>query len=215
MSARQVDPILEIAEITDRVSKIGRSGTAAKGKKSYAPGGPALLFENIKGHPGHRVLMNQFGSERRMQLALGVNSLDEVAARIQGMMQIKSPDRLFRQAEDAADAGRGGQVLSQNGSGEGCAVQGSDPQGELQPAGFSGAAVLADGWRTLHYAALRDYARPEERQAQRRNVPHAGVRRADDGHALAAAEGCSGTFSQSPAQCGGAECYRTTLQRPA
>jgi 4-hydroxy-3-polyprenylbenzoate decarboxylase len=90
-----VDPILEIAEITDRVSKMGRSGAAAKGKKSHAPGGPALLFENIKGHPGHRVLMNQFGSERRMQMALGVNSLDEVAERIQGMMQVKSPDSFF------------------------------------------------------------------------------------------------------------------------
>jgi len=90
-----VDPILEISEITDRVSKMGRSGAAAKGKKGYAPGGPALLFENIKGHPGHRVLMNQFGSERRMQMALGVNSLDDIAARIQGMMQVKSPDSFF------------------------------------------------------------------------------------------------------------------------
>jgi 4-hydroxy-3-polyprenylbenzoate decarboxylase len=88
-----VDPILEIAEITDRVSKMGRAGGADKGsKKAYAPGGPALLFENIKGHPGHRVLMNQFGSERRMQMALGVRSLDEIAARIQGMMQVKSPE---------------------------------------------------------------------------------------------------------------------------
>ena len=90
----QVDPILEITEITDRVSKIGRSGATQK-KHSYAPGGPALLFENIKGHPGHSVLINQFGSERRMQLALGVNSLDEVADRIEGMMQMKSPEGMF------------------------------------------------------------------------------------------------------------------------
>jgi 4-hydroxy-3-polyprenylbenzoate decarboxylase len=90
----QVDPILEITEITDRVSKIGRSGTSS-GKNSYAPGGPALLFENIKGHPGHSVLINQFGSERRMQLALGVSSLDEVATRIEGMMQVKSPEGMF------------------------------------------------------------------------------------------------------------------------
>ena len=90
----QVDPILEITEITDRVSKIGRAGTSSK-KNSYAPGGPALLFENIKGHPGHSVLINQFGSERRMQLALGVSSLDEVAARIEGMMQVKSPEGMF------------------------------------------------------------------------------------------------------------------------
>ena len=90
----QVDPILEITEITDRVSKIGRSGATQK-KHSYAPGGPALLFENIKGHFGHSVLINQFGSERRMQLALGVDSLDEVADRIEGMMQVKSPEGMF------------------------------------------------------------------------------------------------------------------------
>ena len=67
----EVSPDLEITEITDRVSKIGAgSGKAAHHpamKGNYAPGGPALLFENIKGHPGHRVLINQFGSERRMQ----------------------------------------------------------------------------------------------------------------------------------------------------
>jgi 4-hydroxy-3-polyprenylbenzoate decarboxylase len=84
----EVDPILEIAEITDRVSKAGRKG----GVKSYAPGGPALLFENVKGYPGHSVLINQFGSERRMNLALGVDSLDEVAERIRGLMEVKSPD---------------------------------------------------------------------------------------------------------------------------
>ncbi|HVJ09328.1 MAG TPA: UbiD family decarboxylase [Acidisarcina sp.] len=91
----QVDPILEIAEITDRVSKMGRTPPGKHAKNAYPPGGPALLFENIKGHPGHRVLMNQFGSERRMQMALGVDSLDEVAARIQGMMQVKSPESFF------------------------------------------------------------------------------------------------------------------------
>ncbi len=64
----QVSPLLEIAEITDRVCKSGFS----RASKS-APGGPALLFENVTGHPGARVLMNQFGSERRMKLALGLD----------------------------------------------------------------------------------------------------------------------------------------------
>ena len=89
-----VDPILEIAEITDRVSKWGRPGSVGAGAKC-APGGPALLFENVKGHPGSRVLMNQFGSERRMKMALNVNSLDEVAARIEGLLQLKSPEGLL------------------------------------------------------------------------------------------------------------------------
>ena len=78
----EVDPILEITEITDRVSKGGRASS---------PGGSALLFENIKGHPGHQVLINQFGSARRMNLALEVNSLDEIADRIRHFMDVKSP----------------------------------------------------------------------------------------------------------------------------
>ena len=67
----EVDPNLEMAEIADRAAKMGR-GTAQAG-------GPALLFENVKGHPGARVLMNQFGSERRMRLALEADSLDAIA----------------------------------------------------------------------------------------------------------------------------------------
>src|ERR1700686_4439829 len=50
----EVDPILEIAEITDRVSK----SRDAKGSQ----GGAALLFQNLKGHAGSQVLINQFGS---------------------------------------------------------------------------------------------------------------------------------------------------------
>jgi 4-hydroxy-3-polyprenylbenzoate decarboxylase len=73
----EVSPELEITEITDRVSKSG---------------GPALLFENIKGHPGHKVFINQFGSERRMALALGVDRLDEIAERISGLMNMKPPE---------------------------------------------------------------------------------------------------------------------------
>ena len=90
----EVSPELEITEITDRVSKIGARSHAANSAK-YAPGGPALLFENIKGHPGHKVLINQFGSERRMGLALGVGRLDEIAERIKGLMNVKPPTGLF------------------------------------------------------------------------------------------------------------------------
>jgi len=90
----EVSPDLEITEITDRVSKIGAGShlLAQATKGNYAPGGPALLFENLKGHPGHKVLINQFGSERRMALALGVDKLDEIAARITGLMNVKAPD---------------------------------------------------------------------------------------------------------------------------
>jgi 4-hydroxy-3-polyprenylbenzoate decarboxylase len=84
----EADPILEIAEITDRVSKWGPRG-------SHGPGGPALLFENVKGHPGAKVLINQFGSERRMTMALDVDSLDEIADRIKMFMDVKSPQGLL------------------------------------------------------------------------------------------------------------------------
>jgi 4-hydroxy-3-polyprenylbenzoate decarboxylase len=90
----EVSPELEISEITDRVSKIGAKVHAnAKGDAGkYAPGGPALLFENVKSHPGHKVFINQFGSERRIALALGVDRLDEIAERIQGLMNMKPPE---------------------------------------------------------------------------------------------------------------------------
>ena len=81
----EVDPILEISEIADRVSK----GAA---KKYGRPGGPALLFENVKGANGIPVLINQFGSERRMQMALDVEQLDEIADRIRQLLNMKSPE---------------------------------------------------------------------------------------------------------------------------
>ena len=84
----EVDPILEIAEITDRVSKMPGKNN---GGPASSPGGPALLFQNIKGHPGAQVLINQFGSARRMNLALEVGKLDEVADRIRQFIDVKSP----------------------------------------------------------------------------------------------------------------------------
>ncbi len=77
----EVDPILEITEITDRVSK----------SKTGTPGGPALLFETVKGYRGSPVLINQFGSDARMKLALGVKSFDEFGERIRMFMDVKSP----------------------------------------------------------------------------------------------------------------------------
>ena len=79
----EVDPILEMAEIADRTSKLGRGTPKA--------GGPALLFENVKGHPGARVLMNQFGSARRMKMALETDSLDAIADRIRTLIKPQTP----------------------------------------------------------------------------------------------------------------------------
>lgn len=68
-----VDPRLEIAEITDRISK-------------QPGGGKALLFENT-GYD-FQVLMNAYGSEKRMCLALGVNQLDDVAKEIENLFKL-------------------------------------------------------------------------------------------------------------------------------
>ncbi len=70
-----VNPHLEISEITDRISKT-------------AGGGKALLFENT-GYD-FPVLMNAYGSERRMCLALGVHKLDDVAREIENLFHLLS-----------------------------------------------------------------------------------------------------------------------------
>jgi 4-hydroxy-3-polyprenylbenzoate decarboxylase len=75
-----VSPFLEITEITDRVNK------------KY---GPALLFENVPGYD-MPVLMNAFGSMKRMCLALEVGSLEEVAAEILSFLEAEAPDTLIK-----------------------------------------------------------------------------------------------------------------------
>ena len=75
----KVDTQYEICEITDRISKC-------------EGGGKALLFENTG--TDYPVLMNMMGSDRRMAMALGVDSLDDITRRIdtlvEGVMSPKS-----------------------------------------------------------------------------------------------------------------------------
>ena len=81
--AHPVSIHLELCEIADRVSKM-------------PGGGKALLFEHALLRDGSRsaypVAINLFGSYRRMGMSLGVESLDEVGARITQMMDLKVPD---------------------------------------------------------------------------------------------------------------------------
>jgi len=72
-----VSPVLEIAEIADRVSKSAAPARASRSAQRNDPrfhdrGGPALLFENVEGSDVP-VLINAFGSYRRMEMALGCN----------------------------------------------------------------------------------------------------------------------------------------------
>ncbi len=65
-----VDPVLEITEVTDRVSK------------QY---GPALLFENTG--TGFPLLINAMGTEKRMAMALGVQNLDDIGHEIEELIK--------------------------------------------------------------------------------------------------------------------------------
>jgi 4-hydroxy-3-polyprenylbenzoate decarboxylase len=79
----EVDPHLEITEITDRTVKAG---------------GPALFFERPKGSD-HPLLINQFGTERRMCLAFGVESLDDVASRLEDVLEMQPPQGLVEKVK--------------------------------------------------------------------------------------------------------------------
>jgi 4-hydroxy-3-polyprenylbenzoate decarboxylase len=79
----EVDPDLEVTEITDRLVKSG---------------GPALLFERPKGST-HPLLINQFGTERRMCLAFGVGSLDDVGARVEDVLEMQPPQGLVEKVK--------------------------------------------------------------------------------------------------------------------
>ena len=90
----EVDPRLEVTEIVDRTVKTG---------------GPALLFERVAGSE-HALLVNQFGTERRMCLALGVEKLDDAGAKLAEVLEMQPPEGLaeklrgLRQLKSIADS---------------------------------------------------------------------------------------------------------------
>ena len=84
---REVDPYLEASCLADRVMKAG---------------GPALLFEHIKGSR-FPLLINGYGSRSRMSMALGVDDLEEHARSIESLVKTRAPSSA---RELAALAGR-------------------------------------------------------------------------------------------------------------
>ncbi len=104
----EVDPVLEIAEVVQRLRREALRGENAAAKKPTANAGtgtahegpnpaglgPALLFEKPKGSR-YPLLINAFGSVRRMELALEVENLQDVAARIRGFLDVQTPQGLF------------------------------------------------------------------------------------------------------------------------
>src|SRR3989338_5712870 len=77
--AYPVQAELEITEIADRVMKSG---------------GPALLFENVVGK-NIPVLINAFGSLKRMAMALGAADIEEIAREIDRLTRMKPPGSLW------------------------------------------------------------------------------------------------------------------------
>jgi 4-hydroxy-3-polyprenylbenzoate decarboxylase len=75
----EVDPYLEITEMADR---------------SVKRGGPAFLFEKPKGS-SVPLLINAYASERRMQIALEVDSVDEIARRISEYLEMRMPEGII------------------------------------------------------------------------------------------------------------------------
>jgi 4-hydroxy-3-polyprenylbenzoate decarboxylase len=84
--AEPVKARLELCEIADRVMKL-------------RDGGKALYFENVTLDNGERsqypVVINLFGSMRRISLALGVDDLDDIAQRITEMLDLKVPEGII------------------------------------------------------------------------------------------------------------------------
>jgi 4-hydroxy-3-polyprenylbenzoate decarboxylase len=80
-----VSPILEITEITDRVSK-------------QLGGGKALLFENVEGS-NIPVLINAFGSSKRINMALGVSDIEKIPNDIDKYLKIKPPSSLLEKVK--------------------------------------------------------------------------------------------------------------------
>jgi 4-hydroxy-3-polyprenylbenzoate decarboxylase len=81
---------LEIAEITDRISK----GPAARNV--------ALLFENVRGYD-IPVLINAFGAPERMAAALGVERLDDLGARVAKLLDLRMPGSFFDKLRKLGD----------------------------------------------------------------------------------------------------------------
>src|SRR6476646_1333817 len=92
----RVSPTLEIAEIADRMSKSPAPHGHKELDRSPAAslGGKALLFENIEGSD-IPVAINTFGSYWRVNQALGSNSLDELAERVQQLVKPEIPTTLM------------------------------------------------------------------------------------------------------------------------
>lgn len=95
--AVEVDPVLEISTITDRMSRMPAAGNAPPPKTDRVhglQGGSALLFDNVRGS-SMPLAINTFGSYERMRLALGVDDFEQLARRVELLVKPQMPTSLI------------------------------------------------------------------------------------------------------------------------
>ncbi|MEM6458037.1 MAG: UbiD family decarboxylase domain-containing protein [Planctomycetota bacterium] len=102
--AAPVSSMLEVTEIAGRVSK-SPAARVSEHAKAFDPrfahlGGKALLFENVQtpeGRAGMPLLINAFGSYRRMEMALGCTDggFESLADRVASLVKPEPPTRLL------------------------------------------------------------------------------------------------------------------------
>ena len=100
----QVDPHLEIAAVADRVMKSPAPHLPTTRDLSAAAklGGKALLFENVRGSK-IPLSINAFGSYFRIGQALGCESLDDLAAKVQELIKPEVPTGILAKMQKGFD----------------------------------------------------------------------------------------------------------------
>ena len=177
----EVDPELEITEITDRVSKRG---------------GPALFFENVRGH-SMPVLINAMGSRERMKLALGVMiTRDDCRADTRADRREISSGA-DREDQDGAAPGRHRKDVSKGRARRPVQRAHIAARASSHCSIFRSSSAgpkTAGAYITLPLVFTKN---PETGQAQLRDVSHAGLRRNDHRDALADSQARRAALSQS------------------
>jgi len=162
----EVDPHLEITEFADR---------------SVKNGGPAFLFEKPKGSKVP-VLINAFASMRRMEIALEVSSVNEIAGRISDILAMQKPEGLLGKLKMLPKLAELGSMFPKTVS--------TGPCKEVirrENVDLNEFPVLhcwpEDGGRFITLPMV--FSQSGYRQAQLRLLSAPGLRRADHRHALA------------------------------
>ena len=97
----EVDADLEIAEVLRRVM--------------YS-GGPAVLFEDVRGH-SMPVLGNAFGSARRLEAGLGTSDFEGIGERIAGMARMDVPSGMLGRLRKLPELSKVGSLFPREGGG--------------------------------------------------------------------------------------------------